>query len=155
MNDFGLQTVRNALGHLKPPGGKTPPGSRTDPNALATRPDALAPITHLHMRTFHSTDGCDTAGCIAGLAITLFPDAARKAAWDLIAEQHWRPGRLPVPIPRIVAAILDAPHIDVCNLLYPAAAHYALDRITPAEAIAAIDRFAAGHAPWPIDRPVP
>ena len=132
MNDSGLQTVRNALGHLKPPGGKPPPGSRTDPNALATRPAALAPITRFHMRTFHSSDSRDTAGCIAGLIITLCPDAARQAAWDLIAERRWRPGRLPVPIPRIVAAILDAP-----------------------QAIAALDRFAAGHAPWPIHRPSP
>jgi len=154
MNNFGLQTVRNALDRLEPPDGRTPPGSRTDPNALATRPGALAPITRLHMRTFHSSNGRDTAGCIAGLTITLCPDAARKAAWDLIAERRWRPGRLPVPIPRIVAAILDARYIDVCNLLYPAPGHYALDRITPPEAIDAIDRFAAGHAPWPI-RPLP
>ena len=150
MNDSGLQRVRNALGHLKPPGGKSPPGSRTDPNALATRPGALAPITRLHMRTFHSSNGRDTAGCIGGLIITLSPDAARQTAWNLINEQRWRPGRLPVPIPRIVAAILDAPYIHVCNLLYPAPGHYALDRITPEQAIAALDRFAAGHAPWPI-----
>lgn len=149
-----LQTVRNALDRLKPPGGKSPPGSRTDPNAVATRPGSLAPITRFDMRTFHSTDGRDTAGCIAGVTITLFPDAARKAAWDLIARRLWRPGRLPVPISRIVAAILDAPHTDVCNLLYPAPRHYALDRITPEQAIAALDRFAAGHAPWPI-RPLP
>ena len=55
-----------------------------------------------------------------------------------------------MPIPRIVAAILDAPYIDVCNLLHPAPEHYALERITPEQAIAALDRFAAGHAPWPI-----
>ena len=149
------ERIRSTLERLAPPGGTTPPGSRTDPRKLASNPNGLAPLTRFHMGTFHSTDGRDTAGCIAGLAITLFPDAARNAAWDLIAERRWRPGRLPVPIPRIVAAILDAPHSDVCNLLYPAPAHYALDRITPAEAIAAIDRFAAGHAPWPIDRPVP
>ena len=150
MNNFGLQTVRNALNRLKPPGGRTPPGPRTDPNALATHPGTLAPITRLHMRTFHSTDGRDTAGCIAGVTITLFPDTARKAAWNLIAQRRWRPGRPPVPVAHIVAAILDAPYIHVCNLLYPAPGHYALDRITPADAIAALDRFAAGHAPWPI-----
>ena len=155
MNDSRPQTVRNALDYLKPPGGRTPPGSRTDPNALATRPGALPPITRLHMGTFHSSDRSgETAGCIAGLTVTAFPDATRKAAWDLITERLWRPGRLPVPITRIVAAILDAPHTDVCNLLYPAPGHYALDRITPEEAIAALDRFAAGHAPWPI-RPLP
>ena len=154
MNDSHLQTVRNALDRLKPPGGKTPPGSRTDANTLATRPGALVPITQFHMGTFHSTDDRHAAGCIAGLAITLYPHAARKAAWDLITERLWRPGRLPVPISRIVAAILDARHTDVCNLLYPAPGHYALDRITPEEAIAALDRFAAGHAPWPI-RPLP
>ena len=155
MNASRLQTVRNALDRLKPPNGKTPPGWRTDANALATRPGAVAPITQLHMGTFHSSgNGCETAGCIAGLAITLFADAARKAAWHLIAQRLWRPGRLPVPIGRIVAAILDAPHTDVCNLLYPAPGHYAVDRITPQEAIAALDRFAAGHAPWPV-RPLP
>lgn len=150
-----LQTVRESLDRLKPPRETTPPGRRTDPNALATNPGALAPITRFHMRTFHSSDGHDTAGCIAGLAITLFPGAARNAAWDLIAQRIWRPGRLPVPVPRIVAAMLDAPHIHVCNLLYPAPGHYTLDRITPHEAIAALDRFAAGHAPWPIDGPLP
>ena len=155
MNASHLQTVRNALDRLKPPGGRTPPGSRTDANTLATRPGAVVPITRFHMGTFHSSgSGCETAGCIARLAITLFPDAARKAAWDMITERLWRPGRLPVPISRIVAAILDAPHTDVCNLLYPAPGHYAVDRITPQEAIAALDRFAAGHAPWPV-RPLP
>ena len=155
MHHARLQTLRTALERLAPPRGTKPPGSRIDPNALATRPGALPPISRLHMGTFHSSGGrCETAGCIAGLTVTLFPDAARKAAWDLITERLWRPGRLPVPITRIVAAILDAPHTDICNLLYPAPGHYALDRITPEEAISALDRFAAGHAPWPI-RPLP
>lgn len=155
MHHARLQTVRDAVDRLKPPRGTTPPGCRTDPNALATSPGALAPISRFHMGTFHSSDGCNTAGCIAGVAITLFPEAARKATWDLIAERRWRPGRLPVPIPRIVAAILDAPDIDVCNLLFPAPGHYAIDGITPYQGIAALDRFAAGHAPWPIERPSP
>lgn len=154
MHHARLHTVHEALDRLKPPHGATPPGSRTDPNALATNPGALAAITRFHMRTFHSSDGRETTGCIAGLAITLFPEAARKAAWDMIAQRLWRPGRLPVPVPRIVAAILDAPHIDVCNLLYPAPGHYSLERITPHQAIDALDRFAAGHAPWPIE-PLP
>ena len=153
MNHDRLLAIRNALGRLAPPGGKKPPGARTDPNTLATRASTLEPINRLHMETFHSSDGCDTAGCIAGLAITLFPRAAHKAAWNLIAQRRWRPGRLPPPISRIAAAILEAPHTDVCNLLYPAPGHHALDRITPADAIAALDRFAAGDAPWPIDRP--
>ena len=150
MHQARLQTIHNALERLKPPSGTIPPGRPTDPNRLATSPDTLAPVTRLHMRTFHSSDGRNTAGCIAGLAITLFPEAARKAAWDLISERLWRPGRLPVPVPRIVAAILDAPHIHVCNLLYPAPGHYTLDRITPHQAIDALDRFAADHAPWPL-----
>ncbi len=150
MHHARLQTVRNALDELKPPRGTIPPGSRTDPSALATSPGALAPITRFHMGTFHSTDGRNTAGCIAGLAITLFPEAAGKAAWDLIAQRLWRPGRLPVPVTQIVAAILNAPHIDVCNLLYPAPGHYTLHRITPHQAIDALHRFGAGHAPWPV-----
>lgn len=152
MHHEHLQTVRYALDRLKPPRETTPPGCRTDPSALATSPGALAPITRFHMGTFHSSDGHDTTGCIAGLVITLFPEAARKAAWDLIAQRRWRPGRLPVPIPRMVAAILDAPYIDVCNLLFPAPEHYALHSITPRQAVAALDRFAAGDASWPIER---
>ena len=150
MDHARLQTVRSAVDRLNAARGTTPPGHPTDPRALATRPGSLAPITRFDMRTFHSTDGRETAGCIAGLAITLFPEAARKAAWDLISERLWRPGRLPVPVPRIVAAILDAPHIHVCNLLYPAPEHYTLDRITPHQAIDALNRFAADHAPWPL-----
>lgn len=146
-----LQTLRSALERLAPPDGTNPPGARSDPNELARNPGSLPPITRFHMGTFHSADGRGAAGCIAGLTLTLFPDAARKAAWDLIAQRRWRPGRPPVPISRIVAAILDAPHIDVCHLLHPAPGHYALDRITPHEAIDAIDRFAAGHAPWPVE----
>ncbi|MCY4121361.1 MAG: hypothetical protein OXG72_10630 [Acidobacteria bacterium] len=145
-----LRTVRNALDLLEPPGGTSPPGLRTDPNTLATRPGALPPITRLHMGTFRSSNGRDTAGCSAGVTITLFPDAARKAAGNLITERRWRPGRLPAPIPRIVGAILDAPYSHVCNLLYPAPKHYAREQITPQQAIAALDRFAAGDAPWPI-----
>ena len=75
------ERIRSTLERLAPPGGTTPPGSRTDPRKLASNPDGLAPLTRFHMGTFHSTDGRDTAGCIAGLAITLFPDAARNAAW--------------------------------------------------------------------------
>jgi hypothetical protein len=153
MDHARLQTIRSALERLAPPRGTWPPGSRTDPNALATSPAMLAPITRLHMGTFHGDDGRGTAGCIAGLAITLFPRTALKAAWDLITQRRWRPGQAPVPVSRLAAAILDAPHTDVCNLLYPPPGHYRLDRITPAQAVAAIDRFAAGEAPWPIGNP--
>ena len=150
MNKLGLQTVRNALCRLKPPEGKTPPGARTDATELVTSADALAPITRFDMRTFHSSDRRDTAGCIAGITITLFPDAARTAASNLAAQGRRPPGQHPAPIPQIVAAILEAPQTDVCNLLYPAPGHHALDQITPADAMAAIDRFAAGQAPWPL-----
>lgn len=151
MDHTRLETLRNALDRMRPRRGNAPPGRRTNPNALATSPGALTPIAKLHMGTFHSSNGLDTAGCIAGITITLFPEAARNAAWNLIVERRWRPGRRPVPVPHIVAAILDAPHEDVCNLLYPAPEHFPLERITPEEAKAAVYRFAAGEAPWPIE----
>ena len=84
-----LQTLRTALERLAPLRDAKPPGSRTDPNAPATRPGALPPITRLRMGTFHSSGGgCETAGCIAGLAITLFPDAAPQ---DRLGPDHRAP----------------------------------------------------------------
>ena len=145
-----LQTLRNTLERLSAAGGGQP-GRRTDATALVTRADTLSPITRLHMGTFHANNGAGAAGCIGGVTITLFPEAARQAVWELITQRRWRPGRLPVPLPRIVAGILEAPHIDVCNLLFPAPEHYAIDYITPAEAATALDRFAAGLTPWPIE----
>jgi len=40
-----------------------------------------AAITTINMDTVYEASGCDTAGCLAGLTLTMFPAEAREA-WD-------------------------------------------------------------------------
>ena len=85
MNRRRLKKLRNTLRDLRPctlPGEKNDRGAVTDEATLCANAANLPAIDTVDIGTFHTTanGGPDSGatGCIAGIAIGLFPEAAAE-----------------------------------------------------------------------------
>ena len=83
MNRKRLEKLRDTLRKLRPAipaGGENPARTRTAETTLCASAGNLPAIGTFDFTTFHATGGPggSAAGCIAGVAIQLFPEAAAR-----------------------------------------------------------------------------
>ncbi len=147
MNTSRLKTVLDRLLDLEPA-----PAARqakylncTEMAILTSEIDKLPPVDTLDMSTYHTTGaGCRTLGCIAGVAITLYP---REAA---LFAAEWKDENGSWPDPLIAArAILGLTGDESWRLFMGRSGmtNDDLRAITPEQAAAAVVNVLAGTDP--------
>ena len=150
MNRTRLEKVRNTIRELN----AIQPGQRhaktevvTSDAVLTHYPDRIATIETLDMGTYHSKiyekeGDCQTLGCIAGVAIKLYPKEARNIA--ATADDGSPERRGPADIAQ---RILDLSTTEGRALFLSYPVERSRRPVTPPQACAAIDRLLNGVNP--------
>ncbi len=147
MNTSRLKTVRDRLLELEPAPatGQANYPSYIDMDILTSEIDKLPPVDTLDMSTYHAAGaGCRTLGCIAGLAITLYPREAALFAAEWVDEN----GSWPDPL-TAARAILGLTGQESWRLFLGRSGmtDEDLHAITPEQAAAAVGNLLAGKDP--------
>lgn len=93
-------------------------------------------IEHLHMRHYFARTACGTVGCLAGIAVTIWPEDAQATATALRRRTHSRPDASDV-----AAQLLKLDHETKLGLFHG----YNERAMTPEQAATACQRVLDGH----------